>query len=80
MQASQILQDPKPVILLASSEPLLLRDWLDDARNILRGLGFEDILNLQSDAGFDWNELLQDFEREARTTSVEVVAPEEIKP
>ena len=60
MQASQILQDPKPVILLASSEPLLLRDWLDDARSILRGQGYEDVVNLQSDAGFDWDELLQE--------------------
>ena len=60
MQAAQILQDPKPVYLLASSEPLLLRDWLDDARRALREQGFEDIVNLQSDSGFDWNELLED--------------------
>lgn len=60
MQAAQILQDPRPVTLLASNEPLLLRDWLDEARGTLREQGFEDILMLQSDSGFDWNELLED--------------------
>lgn len=50
----------KPVYLLAGAEPLLLRDWLDDARQQLREAGFEDIQNLQSDTGFDWNELLEE--------------------
>jgi len=60
MQASQITQQLKPVYLLASAEPLLTRDWLDDARRALRGAGFEDILNLQADTGFDWQELLEE--------------------
>jgi DNA polymerase-3 subunit delta len=60
MQGSQITQDIKPVYLLASAELLLARDWLDDARMALRGAGFEDILQLQTDAGFNWQELLQE--------------------
>ena len=60
MQGSQITQDLKPVYLLASSEPLLLRDWLDEARQALREAGFEDIKNLQSDTGFDWQEMLEE--------------------
>ena len=60
MQASPITQDLKPVNLLASSEPLLLRDWLDEARRALAEAGFEDIQNLQSDSGLDWSELLQE--------------------
>jgi DNA polymerase-3 subunit delta len=60
LQGSQITQDIKPVYLLASAELLLARDWLDDARMALRGAGFEDILQLQTDAGFNWQELLQE--------------------
>jgi len=60
MRATQITQNLKPVYLLVSSEPLLLRDWLDEAREALKKAGFEDIINLQTDTGFDWNELLQD--------------------
>jgi len=60
MQASQFAQQPKPVNLLASSEPLLLRDWLDEARQALGEAGFEDIQNLQFESGFDWHELLQE--------------------
>ena len=60
MQGSQITRDIKPVYLLASAEPLLARDWLDDARGALREAGFEDILNLQTDIGFNWQELLEE--------------------
>ena len=60
MQAAQILPQLKPVYLLSSGEPLLLRDWLDDARRWLREQGFEDIVNLQADSGFDWPELLEE--------------------
>jgi len=60
MQGSQITQQLKPVYLLASAELLLTRDWLDDARIALREAGFEDILNLQSDIGFDWQSLSQE--------------------
>jgi DNA polymerase-3 subunit delta len=58
MQGSQITQQLKPVYLLASGEPLLTRDWLDEVRKALRVAGFEDIQNLQTDTGFDWQELL----------------------
>ena len=60
MLASQIARDPGSLYLLSSSEPLLLRDWLDDARQALREGGFEDIKNLSAESGFDWNELLQE--------------------
>ncbi len=60
MQGARITQDLQPVYLLASSEPLLVRDWLDDARAALREAGIDDILNLQAEAGFDWNDLLED--------------------
>ena len=60
MQASRITDNIKPVYLLASAEPLLARDWLDEARSALRAAGFEDILNYQSDTGFDWQELLEE--------------------
>ncbi len=60
MQTSRITRDLKPVYLLASGEPLLLRDWLDQARQALREAGFEDIQNLQTDAGFDWDDLLEE--------------------
>ena len=60
MEGSQITHNLKPVYLLASSEPLLLRDWLDAARRALREADFEDIRNQQSDTGFDWLELLDE--------------------
>jgi DNA polymerase-3 subunit delta len=60
MPGSRIIQELKPVNLLAGSEPLLLRDWLDAARRELREAGFEDVLRLQVEAGFDWNEMLRE--------------------
>jgi len=60
MHGSQITEQLKPVYLLASGEPLLTRDWLDQARQALRAAGFEDIQNLQSDTGFDWQALLDE--------------------
>ncbi len=60
MQGSQITRDIKPVYLLASAETLLARDWMDEARGALREAGFEDILNLQVDTGFKWQELLEE--------------------
>ena len=57
MQGSQITAQLKPVYLLSSAEPLLTRDWLDEARRALRDAGFEDILSLQADTGFDWEAL-----------------------
>jgi DNA polymerase-3 subunit delta len=60
MDGARITQNLKPVYLLVSAEPLLLRDWLDEARNALREAGFEDIRTQQSDSGFDWRELLDE--------------------
>ena len=60
MQASQISDSPKPLVLLSSSEPLLIRDWLDVARTSLREAGYEDIQNLMADTGFDWNAMLEE--------------------
>ncbi len=53
-------QNPRPLYLVASNEPLLLRDWLDQARRLLREAGFEDIVTLTVETGFDWNELAGD--------------------
>ena len=52
------MQNPAPVYLLSSDEPLLLRDWLDETRNSMKQQGFEDIQTHSADTGFDWNELL----------------------
>lgn len=60
MQASQISDSPKPLVLLSSSEPLLIRDWLDVARTSLREAGYEDIQNLVAESGFDWNAMLEE--------------------
>lgn len=60
MSGAPITQNLKPLYLVASGEPLLLRDWLDAARQALREAGFEDLLNLQADAGFDWDELREE--------------------
>ncbi len=57
MTVSQALNSQKPIILLASGEPLLHRDWLDQARQILTEEGVLDIQNLSADAGLDWDEL-----------------------
>lgn len=60
MTASALSDSPKPFNLLCSSEPLLLRDWLDDARQKLRQNGYEEIENSTADNNFDWNGLLAD--------------------
>ncbi len=51
---------PRPLYLLSSDEPLLLRDWLDEARKSLQRLGFEEIITHQVVAGFDWSSILED--------------------
>jgi len=53
---------PRPIYLVASDEPLLLRDWLDAARNLLREQGYEEILQqvVENVQQFDWNGLLED--------------------
>jgi DNA polymerase-3 subunit delta len=50
---------PKPIYLLTSDEPLLLRDWLDEAREALHGIGFEEINMYQVETGFDWTGILE---------------------
>ena len=57
MQPAQVLNSQKPLILLASNEPLLHRDWLDQARQALAEAEVLDIQNLTADAGLDWDEL-----------------------
>ncbi len=52
------MQNPAPLYLLSSDEPLLLRDWLDTARKSMKQEGFEDIQNYTADTGFDWQEML----------------------
>ncbi len=51
---------PKPIYLLSSDEPLLQRDWLDQARESLHSQGFEEILSYQVESGFDWNGIVED--------------------
>ena len=53
-------QNPGPLFLLIGSEPLLTRDWLDQARQTLRDCGYEDIQNLVADNSFDWQGLLEE--------------------
>ncbi len=51
---------PRPLYLLSSDEPLLIRDWLDEARKGLQQLGFEEIITHQVVSGFDWNAIIED--------------------
>ena len=55
-------QDSASLYLLSGDEPLLLRDWLDSARESLKQSGFEDIQGHSTDTSFDWNELLYESE------------------
>ena len=60
MQGLSLNQTPSPLYLVASSEPLLIRDWLDQLRQIFRETGFEDIQTLVAESGFDWGALLEE--------------------
>ena len=60
MQSSCLMQNPAPLYLVSSDEPLLLRDWLDAARHSMKQEGFEDIQNYSADTGFDWQDLLNE--------------------
>ena len=51
---------PSSLYLLSSNEPLLVRDWLDQARLILRKNEFEDIQTVATESGFDWNSLIEE--------------------
>ena len=55
-----LTKNPSSIYLLSSSEPLLVRDWLDQARQALRQNGFEDIQTVTTEAGFNWNSLLEE--------------------
>lgn len=60
MLPASLNKSPKPIYLLSSDEPLLVRDWLDSARKQLHDSGFEEILSHQVETGIDWNALLED--------------------
>ena len=60
MLPNSLTTQPKPIYLLSSDEPLLIRDWLDAARQSLRERGYEEILTHSVEAGFDWDGLLED--------------------
>ncbi len=60
LPASLKAASPKSIYLLSSDEPLLLREWLDAARQSLRETGFEEIVSHQVESGFDWNGLIVD--------------------
>jgi len=60
MQSFSLDQNPASLYLLSSDEPLLLRDWLDSAREVQKQSGFEDIQSHTTEAGFDWDDLLQE--------------------
>ena len=57
-------KNPNPplasVYLVAGSEPLLVRDHLDQFRSRLHEAGFEDIQTLTADSTFDWEGLLEE--------------------
>ena len=60
MLPASLTRSPRPIYLLSSDEPLLLREWLDAARQALKQQGFEEIISHSVEAGFDWDGLLQD--------------------
>ena len=60
MLPASLTKNPSSLYLLSSSEPLLVRDWLDEARRALRQNDFEDIQTVTTEASFDWNSLLED--------------------
>ncbi len=60
MLPASLLSSPKPVYLLSSDEPLLIRDWLDESRKHLQTIDYEEIYSHQVETGFDWDGLLVD--------------------
>jgi len=58
MPSLSLDQNSPPLYLLSGDEPLLLRDWLDGARDSLKQAGFEDIQSHSTDTSFDWDDLL----------------------
>ena len=45
------------IILLNGNEPLLIEEALDEARLVLKELGFSERLKYQLETGFDWSQL-----------------------
>ena len=62
MQLLSLDQNLTSLYLLSGDEPLLLRDWLDSARGLLKQSGFEDIQSHSTDTSFDWNDLLYEID------------------
>lgn len=60
MQSFSIDQDPSSFYLLASDEPLLLRDWLDQARASLKRLGIDNVQVEVAEANYDWEALIEE--------------------
>ena len=60
MLPASLSRIPSSLYLLSSNEPLLVRDWLDQARLALRQNDFEDIHTVTTESGFDWNSLLEE--------------------
>ncbi len=58
MQSFSIDQDPRSFYLLASGEPLLLRDWLDQARTSLKRFNIDDVRVEVAETSYDWEALL----------------------
>lgn len=58
MLPTSLSTSAKSLYLVSSDEPLLLRDWLDQARKLLQQQGYEEIISQQVEAGFDWEALL----------------------
>ena len=61
MHSLSLDKNSASLYLLSGDEPLLLRDWLDSARDSLKQSGFEDIQSHSSDTSFDWNDLLYEI-------------------
>jgi DNA polymerase-3 subunit delta len=57
---TSIKSSPRALYLLSSDEPLLVRDWLDAARESLRAQAFDEILSHQVETGFDWEALFEE--------------------
>ncbi|MFT5548818.1 MAG: DNA polymerase-3 subunit delta, partial [Candidatus Azotimanducaceae bacterium] len=60
MLPASLSKIPSTLYLLSSNEPLLVRDWLDQARLALRKNDFEDIQTVTTESGFDWNSLIEE--------------------
>ncbi len=60
MYSIDFVRDPATIYLLASDEPLLLRDWLDQARLSLKQAGIDEVQVEVAETGYDWEALLQE--------------------